>query len=382
MTVRRRRRRASLPFPAWPDDDRFIWRTLFASASPLDSGGPLSHWSVTTSRFAMASYACWLGFCKRKRKSLLSLAPDARVRPDIVALYISELQARTSPVTTALRIDRLWAIARAIAPERDWRWLRLLARRLRNRAVPARDKHLKIRHPRELFDLGVRLMEQADAHGGQSVANAVRFRTGMVIALLATRPIRSRSLRGLRPGDNLVRAGDRFWLALGPADTKSRLAYDAPLSDVLNDALERYLSYHRPRLLSGGDSDFLLVSAGGRPISQTCLARNIAEATKAAFGKAISPHLFRDCVATATASDDPDHAEIIAPLLGHTSTRTAERHYIHAQTQSVSHQYQVTIQAMRKQRPRHRGPASVTPADVRRAMRRMLTPSPKPGGSR
>ena len=52
--------------------------------------------------------------------------------------------------------------------------------------------------------------------------------------------------------------------------------------------------------------------------------------TKAAFGKALNPHLFRDAAATTIAISSPEHVRSAAPLLGHRTFTTTERHYIQA----------------------------------------------------
>ena len=81
--------------------------------------------------------------------------------------------------------------------------------------------------------------------------------------------------------------------------------------------------------------------------------------------------MFRDCVATAIASDDPDHVEIVAALLGHTSPRTAERHYIHAQTLSAGRKHQNMVRDIRNERGLVRRSGFVAPADGIRAVRHL-----------
>ena len=48
------------------------------------------------------------------------------------------------------------------------------------------------------------------------------------------------------------------------------------------------------------------------------------------LGRAINPHLFRDCAATSIAIDDPGHVGIACRLLGHRAASTTERYYNHA----------------------------------------------------
>ena len=54
--------------------------------------------------------------------------------------------------------------------------------------------------------------------------------------------------------------------------------------------------------------------------------------TRAAFGQPVNPHLFRDAAATTIALDRPEQVRLAAPLLGHRSFATTERHYNLART--------------------------------------------------
>ncbi len=69
----------------------------------------------------------------------------------------------------------------------------------------------------------------------------------------------------------------------------------------------------------------------------------ICRRTKAAFGSAINPHLFRDCVATTIAIKDPAHVEVARDLLGHSRLETTERYYNQARMLEASRQYQQVI---------------------------------------
>ena len=67
------------------------------------------------------------------------------------------------------------------------------------------------------------------------------------------------------------------------------------------------------------------------------------KATMAAFGRYLSPHLFRDCAATTIAIDDPRHARSIMDILGHSTLATSEKHYNQARSLDASRQYQKII---------------------------------------
>ena len=74
---------------------------------------------------------------------------------------------------------------------------------------------------------------------------------------------------------------------------------------------------------------------------------SICRRTKAAFGHAINPHLFRDCVATTIAIKDPAHVEVAMSILGHSRLETTEHYYNQAMTLEASRQYHHVILAER-----------------------------------
>ena len=77
-------------------------------------------------------------------------------------------------------------------PDRDWSWIRrIIASIPDGRAASRQRKQPRIRHSIELFDLGVRLTQQAEQDTTRRpIDRAVMFRDGVIIALLALRPIR------------------------------------------------------------------------------------------------------------------------------------------------------------------------------------------------
>jgi integrase/recombinase XerD len=366
------RRRRSLPQSVWPVADQTAWSAMFEARSPLDLDGSLAAWSSASRHLAIGAYAGWLGYCARRHPQLLEVAPEDRLEPATLGGYVAQLQKRVSPVTTAINLTSLHLVVRAMAPKRDWGWLQELVRRLNRRAQPIRRKSSQLRHPKELFDLGERLMRDADAAATVDLASAARFRNGLMIALLAARPLRPRSLASLRPGHNLLRNSDHYQIALGPADLKTRGTFDVVWPAGLFDALQRYLTIYRPLLLNGAVSDFLWIAHDGSALKQSAMARSIAQATRSAFGRAIYPYLFRDCVASAIAFDDPDHVEVVAALLGHTSLRTGERHYIHAQTIRAGRRHQEILTTIRDENRRLRVPCPTSPADAVKAIDRLL----------
>src|ERR1019366_3364946 len=103
------------------------------------------------------------------------------------------------------------------------------------------------------------------------------------------------------------------------------------------------LRVRRPVLLRearrySGDSAHrrLWVDRFGKPMEEATLRSLIKTYTRAEFGKAVWPHLFRDCLLTTVAIDQPDLMGITASLLGHTNARTGEKHYNQARMLDAS----------------------------------------------
>ena len=125
-------------------------------------------------------------------------------------------------------------------------------------------------------------------------------------------------------------------------------------------ALERYLSHYRPWLLRctghrNGAYPFrqpgqrLWVSKTGSAMSEEAFYKGLRQRTTARFGHTVNPHLFRDCVATSIAIEDPEHVAIARNLLGHSTLQTSERHYTHTHSLEASRRYQGRVLALRRQ---------------------------------
>ena len=69
------------------------------------------------------------------------------------------------------------------------------------------------------------------------------------------------------------------------------------------------------------------LSNQGRGLGDQQVYSKIVAHTRAAFGRPVNPHLFRDAAATTMARDRPQQVRLAAPLLGHRSYTTTERHY-------------------------------------------------------
>lgn len=67
-------------------------------------------------------------------------------------------------------------------------------------------------------------------------------------------------------------------------------------------------------------------------------------------GEYFSAHYTDNAAATSLARISPESARLIGPVLAHSGFRTAERHYIHAQTIEAGRDYAAVVQRLKKGR--------------------------------
>lgn len=353
--------RHALKFEQWPDVDRALWQLLTASGHVLDDAGPGSQWRSGTRRILIRDYGFWLAFLRARSVNLEYEAPTARVTRDRVRDYILTLSDLAAS-TQAGAIRALAVLVIRAAPGSDWRWIKILRQPLdaAERAQRGRRKRQKIFASHKLFEAGVQVMELANRPAYQSATSrAVAFRDGLVIALLACRPLRMSNLGGLRLGHHLVRFGDGYRIYIPAEETKTGQPIEMDFPEALLPALFRYLEIHRPLLLASHVSDRLWISRWGRPIKSEKLGLRISDVTESILGIRVNPHLFRDAAATTVATVDPDHVRLVTPLLGHTTPATAEKYYNQARSLEAGRAHQANIRNLRDEtRPLRRRAAT------------------------
>ena len=354
--------RRCLKLDEWPEADRMAWMRATREDHVLDDPGPACHWSPATRHKNRRGYGRWLTFLLDQNLVILGQHPADRVTKEAVRGYLALLEDQgLAPYTVAARIDELRTVVAAMAPDRDWQWLTALVTRLRRRARPISNKRSRIMPSKGLFGLGLGLMEEAGVTESRNpVLRAVRFRDGLMIALLAARPLRVSNLVSIRLGQQLIRQGSGWALVFEPHEMKNRRPFEIPFPRELDTALDTYLQTWRPVLLQtylltwrpillqDHEMDHLWITQYGRPMNSKAAHARVTKVTMRALGKSLNPHLFRDCAATSVALEDPEHVQIIASILGHSSLSTAERYYNQARTLEAGRAYQGTIQNIRK----------------------------------
>jgi hypothetical protein len=118
--------------------------------------------------------------------------PTDRITPETVREYIIELDRLGNKKGTILaRLEELTEMAKVLGPDRRWSFIAKMVSRVRARRDPPSAKHARLVCSDELVSLGLRLMDSA-AGARTPRRAAVLFRDGLIIALLALRPLRLR----------------------------------------------------------------------------------------------------------------------------------------------------------------------------------------------
>ena len=335
-----------------PAADRDLWQAALIPGDLFEEGGSRAIYSRDSNGKIVKGYGKWLSWLDRRGFLELSASPGDRITPARVRDYITALEKDNATQTMLGRLQELREAAKVMDPRRDWSWINRIASRIRARHKPAREKRWRLVGAGELFDLGLELVARA---GEKKTArrSATTYRDGLLIALLAARPLRLRNLAGLVLDQSIVRRGDGWWIQIPAAETKTNDPIELPWPDALVAYLETYLAHHRPALArmrgrwTRPAGEALWLSTDGSPMTKMAIYDRVVARTRRGLGRPINPHLFRDCAATSVAIDDPVHVGIISRLLGHRTGSTAERHYNQARAVEASRMMQAFLLSLR-----------------------------------
>lgn len=286
---------------------------------------------------------CWaLGTVVSAAQQLAIFFSDLRqsdvpadVTRETVRRYLSSVQARVRAgklrtVSVAITLRFLASTGPAIFPERDWRWLKRVAREMK-RLV---DGHISRNTARsqaapELYLAGVALFEEGSRHFASATRRRERVkafriaRTGLAVVLLIVAPVRIGSLASLRLDEHLDETCIRF--KLEPHETKEGQADQRELPDPVRSLLLAYLSMRRSFAADSELALFVSERTGGA-LTSGSLSRDLTSALTAMVGTPVNPHSFRTSAATFIASEAPDEVDLATTVLNHASPRMTRRY--------------------------------------------------------
>ena len=338
--------RLSRPYARWPAPDRRAWQAAFTRGDIFDDGGQGLRLSDASRRNYEVGYARWLGFLSRSDPATLSTTPPARVTQTRVSAFTTELAGGRKPITVYNLVRNLHGAVSIMYPASEWAWMHPLIRQWHRRITP-RSSAPMIDCAR-LFGLGLDLMAANRPHVAESPRARQRFRDGLIIAFLAARPLRRRSLAALATGRTLRRVGETWMVLLGPEDTKTREPLEFPFPQTLVADLEFYLAEVRPRFPNAERHGGLWATAFGTAMSGDALHETIANRTREAFGRPVGPHEFRRAAATTIAIHRPEEVGAAQHLLGHRHPSTTRDYYILAGNLQAAKAHQEALAGLRK----------------------------------
>jgi integrase len=338
----------SLPIAEWPPADRFGWAEACRPAQRLKRGGAASHLAPVSLNDIANRYGLYLDFLKRNGRLDPAKSATARITPDNVNAFISELQARVCSVTAWNSVYKLRRAAQLIVPDAEFGWLAEIEKDLALVMVP-RSKADRLVLTERLVEAGLILIQEAEMFARTALARAVGVRNGLLIALLALHPIRIRNFAALTIADSFINIEGRWWLHIASEETKSRRVDERQVPEFITGLVDAYVTTHRPVLCGGAaHRAFWVSSTTGQQLTTKNLGTLISKLTRETIGIDVSPHLFRTAGASTAAVYGGNYPHLASALLNHRDPRVTEEHYNRATTFSAGDEYGLITQFYRQ----------------------------------
>jgi integrase/recombinase XerD len=348
----RRAIKLDLPYAAWPEEDRTRWEAAFKAGTDLfDDRGPAAHLAERTRLQLQYAYGKFLAFLSARHASLLARPPAARVNRKIIEDYVKWQPKSCGGITIGIYLYHLRYTLRYICPSNDWSWLLIISKRIAAQAKQKPETHHLVTSE-TLYAIGIDLMDRiitkVNAAKNISIADALHYRNGLIIGLLALIPLRRRTLAALRIGKHLVQSGDLWALDIPAEDVKTKRPLEYAISAELSARIDLYLNQFRSRIPGAGTHDYLWASNRGRPMRDGIIYATVRQCTRETLGFPVNLHRFRRAAATFWSSRDPANVRGVKDLLGHASFATTEKHYIMAQSRIAGRALAHAVDAARK----------------------------------
>ncbi len=315
-------------FEDWPTIDRELWMRATTWDPDSFRRPHAAKLAAVSLRNAARGWGRLLAVLAEHDRLDPNIPPADRLDREAADLFLIELRA-TGNTNNTIRA-RFWELVCAIRimqPDADTGWLTRPGEWSLHELLPASPKPRGLIGIQALYTWAVKLMEASQAHASAQ-RRCQMLRDGLIVAILASRAPRLRSLAAIRIGRQLKLGPDNddCWLSFDAADIKTRRRLEYPLPPELAPWLRRYLAVERQELLAGAHHDALWVVPGGRSMQASAIMAMMRRRSRTAFGEAFGSHRFRHELATALAYDAPDNPGLSAAVLG-ISPAVAERAY-------------------------------------------------------
>lgn len=336
----------------WPAQDRALWMRAQQRFDMFDEQGFAVDWRPTTVTNVEKGYGAYLGWLADTGQLAAEEAPLERVTMSRIKAFWSMYRHGRAELSTAGMIRDIAYMLRACHPPHGNERLTKLAHRMVNSARPARPKPPRMATLTELLELGHQLMDE-----GKILLTVDRqvgawlFRDGLMISALVAHPLRCRNIAALRLGETIHIEEDVVSVRFDRNETKARNIICFNYPEWLTQHFVFYLNQVRPRLQArSGDSltSYLWIGRRGRPMSETDVSTAVGRRTQKRLGRRISPHLFRDCVATGIATIAPQDVGITSTILDHATLASSQKYYNQANGFAARDRYQSVLEGFRQ----------------------------------
>jgi hypothetical protein len=158
--------------------------------------------------------------------------------------YLDHLAQTVGTVGRWAYFAHLRDAVRVMFPGKVPQALSRLVSRLERESCPRSKAERVVATPR-LIALSKNLMRQAAGSDGK-IVDVLAYRDGLMIALLAVRPVRRRTFSLIQTHAHLCRVGNEWRMIFKGPETKSEREFETSLPKWLAPFLERYLGEVRP----------------------------------------------------------------------------------------------------------------------------------------
>ena len=345
--------RLHLPYAQWPAADRLLWERAMGSDDDPFADAAGARLAKASQHDYLFGWRRFLGFLAIHEPTALDLAPAERLTIERVRPFVAHLAETNIPRSVAAQVDAVYKAARVMMPERDWTWLKTVKARL-YRAAPASGPNGPVITSLQLLDLGLQLMDESKPTPGTPIGkdDALRYRDGLMIALLAFIPPRRKNLAALEIGRHLIREGNRWFVIISREETKTGTPNEYRVPELLEPYLAVYLDSVRPQMLRRPACAALWLNSKGGPLAYAAIGDIIPRHSTSRLGFRITLHDVRDAAATTWAIFAPDQIAVARDLLAHSDLRTTTKYYNRARGIEASRAHSRVIAAMRRKQNR------------------------------
>ena len=306
--------RTAMPLSDWSDMDKALCAKATQTGDFLEPDGKAAHWAAPTKLQVQKGYGKWLFFQNLASDTASSTPqkPSERISEATLRAYLAWLEDQgLASQTIASRITDLTEALRVMEPEANLDLPRTLCITLQGQAEPSRNKHARIRAPREIWQACEAFMlEIARSESPLTHPIASRYRDAMILGILANRPLRRRNIASLALGVHLTRDAGKWYCHIPHTETKDgrSIEFAMPQDAGFAACFSYYLQTVRQKLLKNHPIDRdalhtltgpLWVSTRGRILTDHALYYAVTRISEELLGKPLYPHLLQDCAASA-----------------------------------------------------------------------------------